>query len=105
MITRDRLEEWVTGSVLDLSRALTTDRVSQRFCREVVAWRALRHPSVLPLLGVTMTEDLLVMVSEWTVRGNIMEFIKADVKADRLGLVRFSPKVYLCRSLMVTRLS
>jgi len=62
-----------------------------------VAWRALRHPNVLPLLGVTMAEDLLVMVSEWMVRGNIMEFMKADVNADRLGLVRSSSKVYLCR--------
>ena len=28
--------------------------LSQRFCREVVTWKTLRHPNVLPLLGVTM---------------------------------------------------
>ena len=28
------------------------------------------------------------MVSEWMVKGNIREFLKAEVDADRLGLVR-----------------
>jgi len=54
-----------------------------------VVWRALQHPNVLPLLGVTVTEDQLVVVSEW-MGGNVMEFMKTDVNVDRLGLVRFS---------------
>ena len=53
-----------------------------------MVWRALRHPNVLPLLGVTITENRLVMVSEWMTRGNIKEFTKADVDANRLELVR-----------------
>ena len=58
-----------------------------------MGWRSLHHPNVLPLLGVTMTEDQFVMVSEWMPNGNINEFMKADVNVDRLGLVRFSFKV------------
>jgi len=58
-----------------------------------VTWKALRHPNVLPLLGVTMTDDRFVMVSEWMVRGNINGFVKAEIGADRLGLVRLSFKV------------
>jgi len=58
-----------------------------------VAWRALRHPNVLSLLGVTMAGTRLVMVSEWMVGGDINEFVKANINADRLGLVRFSFKV------------
>ena len=77
----------------DLLHVFETDRVSQKFCGEVVVWRALRHKNTLPLLGVTMTEDRLVVVSEWMVGGNIMEFLKVNVHADRLGLVRFSPRV------------
>ena len=50
-------------------------------------WNTLRHPNVLPLLGVTMTVNLFVMVSEWMVEGNISEFVKAHPDADRLGLV------------------
>jgi hypothetical protein len=56
-----------------------------------VAWRALRHPNVLPLLGATMTETLPpILVSEWMINGNINEFVKANVNADRLELVCFS---------------
>ena len=65
-----------------------TDHAPQRFCREVVTWNSLRHPNVLPLLGVTMTENRFVMVSEWMVKGNINDFVKADRNADRLELVR-----------------
>ena len=54
-----------------------------------MVWRALRHPNVLQLLGVTVTENRFVMVSEWMVRGNINEFVEADANPDRLGLVRF----------------
>jgi serine/threonine protein kinase len=54
-----------------------------------VTWKALHHPNVLPLLGVTMTENRFVMVSEWMLNGNIKEFVKAGSNADRLGLVCF----------------
>ena len=49
----------------------------------------LRHPNILPLLGVTMFENRLVMVSEWMEKGNIKEFMKASPTADRLELVCF----------------
>ena len=65
----------------------------QRFCEEVVAWKALRHPNVLPLLGATMTEGRFVMVSEWMVKGDIKEFVKANANADPLELVCFSLRV------------
>jgi len=61
--------------------------IAQMFCKEVVTWKALRHPNVLPLLGVTMGKNLLAMVSEWMVNGNITEFIKAHRDANRFELV------------------
>jgi hypothetical protein len=84
------LEEWVGG---DASTSLPTDCFLKGFCRDVVVWKALRHPNVLPLLGVTMTENRFVMASEWMVKGDINEFVKANVNADRLELVRFSFRV------------
>jgi len=62
--------------------------VRQNFCKEVVGWKTLRHPNVLPLLGVTTTNDRLVMVSEWMTNGNITEFLKKNPDVDRLELVR-----------------
>jgi len=64
-------------------------------------WSFLRHENILPLWGVTMTESQLVMVSAWMVRGNIMEFVRVDANADRLGLVCFLFKVQLCPSLTI----
>ena len=59
----------------------------QRFCKEVIAWRVLRHPNVLPLLGVTMEDKRFVMVSEWMKNGNIIDFLKGK-NTGRLELVR-----------------
>ena len=61
--------------------------ITQTFCKEVVTWKSLQHPNVLPLLGVTMGERLFAMVSEWMVNGNIVEFIAAHKDANRFELV------------------
>ena len=50
----------------------------------------LRHPNVLPLLGVTMDEHRFAMVSEWMESGNINKFIKTNRNADRFELVMFT---------------
>jgi serine/threonine protein kinase len=47
----------------------------QSFCREGVVWKHLRHPNVLPLLGVTVSERRFAMVSEWMENGDINEFV------------------------------
>jgi len=61
--------------------------IAQTFCKGVVTWKTLRHPNVLPLLGVTMGGRLFAMISEWMVNGNINEFVKAHRDANRLELV------------------
>ena len=54
-------------------------------------WSTLRHPNVLSLLGVVMTDTSFAMVSEWMGNGNINEFVRARPNADRLELVSFCP--------------
>lgn len=51
-------------------------------------WRILRHPNVLPLLGVTITESprRFVVVSEWMEDRDITQFLQHE-DADRLKLV------------------
>ena len=56
-----------------------------------MTWKCLSHLNVLPLLGVTMIENRLVMVSEWMENGNVIEFVKANDNVDRQGLVCSSP--------------
>ncbi|KAF9649125.1 kinase-like protein, partial [Thelephora ganbajun] len=71
-------------------RAYTEDaskKAIKRFCKEVVTWKTLRHPNVLPLMGVTMTEKRFVMMSEWMENGNINTFIKTHDDVNRLELL------------------
>ena len=50
-------------------------------------WKSLKHPNVLPLLGVEMTETRLAMVSEWMTNGNIKQFVVAHPDVNRFDLV------------------
>ncbi|KAF9647772.1 kinase-like protein [Thelephora ganbajun] len=60
-----------------------------RFCREAVAWRHLRHPNILPLLGATL--DLQAsrpaLVSKWMNNGNINSFVRNRGDVNRAQLL------------------
>ena len=75
----------------------------QRFCKEVITWKALRHPNVLPLLGVVVTGNQFAMVSEWMTNGNINQFVKAHQDANRFELV--SPPLKLLTSSIIVDIS
>ena len=60
-----------------------------------MGWRSLRHPNVLPLLGVTMTKNRFVMVSEWMKNGNIKEFVRAHTDVNPMELVRVLTEVLI----------
>jgi serine/threonine protein kinase len=62
----------------------------QSFCREGVVWKHLRHPNVLPLIGVTVSERRFAMVSEWMENGNINEFVGKE-HVNRTELVHVAP--------------
>ncbi|KAF9647911.1 kinase-like protein, partial [Thelephora ganbajun] len=55
--------------------------------REVVAWRHLRHPNILPFVGVNLERHRLAMVSEWMDHGNINEFVKKHKGVNRVQLL------------------
>ena len=59
-----------------------------------MTWRALRHPNVLPLLGVTMTGTQLAMISEWMANGDINQFVRTHPDVNRFELVRFCSGSY-----------
>ena len=59
----------------------------QRFCREGVAWKHLRHPNILPLIGVTVSNQRFAMVSAWMENGSINEFVGKDRHVNRIELV------------------
>ena len=96
--------------MFSVSRTNTgTLTATQRFCKEFVPWKALRHPNVLPLLGVTMTETEFAMVSEWMSNGNINQFVTEHQDANRFELVSspfksfHSPPIDNCAAHIVGR--
>jgi len=52
-------------------------------------WESLRHPNVLPLLGVATNDGHLATASEWMTNGNINEFVKTHRDVNRFELVGF----------------
>ena len=61
----------------------------QDFCQETLVWRQLRHPNILPFLGVS--EELFApsycLISPWMINGNIMSYLEAHPDHDRLKSV------------------
>lgn len=53
----------------------------------MVAWKHLRHPNVLPLLGVNLEPNRYAMVFEWMENGNINEFTQKHKEVNRVQLV------------------
>jgi len=78
-------------------------KIINRFCKEVVMWRFLRHPNVLPLIGASMSENRFAMVSKWMPYGNINEFVKAHPEAKKYKLLGGAAKglIYLHNNGMV----
>ncbi|KAF9642812.1 kinase-like protein [Thelephora ganbajun] len=80
-------EREVAVKVLKVYSTSDFDQITRRFCKEVMAWKSLCHPNVLPLLGVTMGNRRFAMASEWMVNGNINEFVKVQRDANRFELL------------------
>jgi serine/threonine protein kinase len=63
--------------------------LNQRFCREIVGWKHLSHPNILPLLGVSVSTNpyRFRIISEWMPNGNVMLYTRSNPEANRLQLV------------------
>jgi len=71
----------------------------QDFCSEVLVWRQLRHPNILPFIGANLElfEPRFCFISPWMNNGDIMSYLKQHPDHDRFKTVSI-PKVplYLC---------
>lgn len=67
---------------------------NQRFYREIVAWKYLSHPNVLPFLGISETLFAFSIISPWLLNGNIAEYIRNHEGVDRVYLVSYCHGFY-----------
>ena len=62
----------------------------QQFCREIIVWKHLSHPNILPLLGASLSTRPYYsfrMVSPWMKNGNVMEYTRSNPSTNHLRLV------------------
>ncbi|KAF8158809.1 hypothetical protein K438DRAFT_1487569, partial [Mycena galopus ATCC 62051] len=60
---------YILNTIIDLFR--------QKFCREALVWQRLRHPYIVPLIGID-TESFpssLSMVSPWMKHGTVIKYL------------------------------
>ncbi|KAJ7134098.1 kinase-like domain-containing protein, partial [Mycena filopes] len=61
----------------------------RRFCREALVWQRLRHPNIVPLIGID-TESFpssLCLVSPWMKNGTAIKYLSSIRPAERLHTV------------------
>ncbi|KAF9645010.1 kinase-like protein [Thelephora ganbajun] len=59
--------------------------LTKSFYKEAVVWKRLRHPNVVPFLGVA--HKPLQFVSEWMPNGTITRYVRDNPGADRINLL------------------
>ncbi|KAF9779779.1 kinase-like domain-containing protein [Thelephora terrestris] len=62
-----------------------TDGLKKLFFKEAVVWKRLRHPNVVPFLGVTL--EPLQFVSEWLPNGTLTHYVTNNPSANRIALL------------------
>lgn len=60
---------------------------NQRFYREIVGWKYVSHPNVVPFLGISESLFPFCIISPWLPNGNILEYVGKRQEVNRFRLV------------------
>ncbi|KAK0496655.1 kinase-like domain-containing protein, partial [Armillaria luteobubalina] len=60
--------------------------IISKFCREALVWRNVKHPNILPFLGINkeIFAPSFCLISPWMDNGNIMSFLSHHPRTDCL---------------------
>ncbi|KAJ7915950.1 kinase-like domain-containing protein [Mycena leptocephala] len=79
---------------IKILRIFTTEfqlnKIHKELAREVLIWKELSHPNLLPLLGIDSTarKPSCCLVSPWMKNGNVMAFLERYPDFNKISLVR-----------------
>ena len=59
----------------------------QAFYREVVVWKRLQHPNIVPFLGIPANIPPFEIVCDWMENDRITEYVKKNPDVNRVDLV------------------
>lgn len=62
-------------------------KTTKRFCKEVLLWKRLNHPNILPFHGAAVNQNQFCMVSPWMENGNVLSYTRKNPDANRLRLL------------------
>ncbi|KAF9790828.1 kinase-like domain-containing protein [Thelephora terrestris] len=66
----------------------TSGDVKRIFYREVIVWKRLQHPNIVPFLGVpTKIPPPYEIVFDWMENGTLIDFVAKHPEVDRIGLL------------------
>ena len=57
------------------------------FYKEVIVWKRLRHPNIVPFLGVPTKIPPFEIVYEWMENDRITDYVRKNPGVDRIVLV------------------
>ena len=64
----------------------------QKYCKEVIVCKRVKHENILSIEGVARDLFEFGMVSQWMENGDLLSYALKHPGANRLELVRLSPK-------------
>ncbi|KDQ16034.1 hypothetical protein BOTBODRAFT_97408, partial [Botryobasidium botryosum FD-172 SS1] len=59
----------------------------KRLAREAKVWSQLRHPNVLPFLGLCTLTSVPYLISPWMENGHVLDYVQTNPDADRVCLL------------------
>ncbi|ELU36200.1 protein tyrosine kinase domain-containing protein [Rhizoctonia solani AG-1 IA] len=86
-VYKRRLNDGTNVAIKALRYALVKeDGGAKRAMMEIYYWSKLNHKNVSKLLGITMLEERLAMVSEWMENGTLNQYLKKNPTINRYEL-------------------
>ncbi|KAL0061685.1 Rho guanine nucleotide exchange factor [Marasmius tenuissimus] len=60
------------------------EKLSTEYIREAILWRQMKHPNILPFLGIYQLESTqqLCLISPWMNQGNLIQFLRTSRRED-----------------------
>ncbi|CAE6434739.1 unnamed protein product [Rhizoctonia solani] len=91
--------EWGAGATRDVAikiirvatrQTVSLERLKKRISREIIAWKAIEHPNILPFYGLFWPErdGLPAMVYPYCEAGTCAEYLVNNTDADRMAIIR-----------------
>ncbi|KAF9644383.1 kinase-like protein [Thelephora ganbajun] len=80
-------EHQVCVKALRTQSAGNLDKIKRVFYREIIGWKYVSHPNVLPFLGISETLFPFCIVSPWMSNGSIIEYTRKNKRVNRLQLL------------------